>query len=95
VDLVLEPGEMSLHHTNIVHGSNANTSDVPRIGFIVRFVTSKTTNRERPVMRVRGDGDCGHLRLASPPVEEDLSLAVGAWRRATDSTLRQAQSMVR
>jgi ectoine hydroxylase-related dioxygenase (phytanoyl-CoA dioxygenase family) len=95
VDLVLEPGEMSLHHTNIVHGSNANTSDVPRIGFIVRFVTSKTTNRERPVMRVRGDADCSHLRLASPPVEEDLAVAVSAWRRATDSASRQAQSVVR
>ncbi len=95
VDLVLEPGEMSLHHTNIVHGSNANTSDVPRIGFIVRFVTSKTTDRGRPVIRVRGAADCSHLRLAPPPVEEDLSVAVGAWRQAVDSTPRQAQSVVR
>jgi ectoine hydroxylase-related dioxygenase (phytanoyl-CoA dioxygenase family) len=95
VDIVLEPGEMSLHHTNIVHGSNANTSDAPRIGFIVRFVTSKTMNRERPVMRARGEGDCSHLRLASPPVEEELSAAVAAWRRATNSATRQAQSVVR
>jgi non-heme Fe2+,alpha-ketoglutarate-dependent halogenase len=68
VDVVLKPGEMSLHHTNIVHGSNANTSDGPRIGFIVRFVTNASLNRERPVMRVRGNADCSHLRLAPPPV---------------------------
>ena len=68
VDVVLKPGEMSLHHTNIVHGSNANTSDGPRIGFIVRFVTNASPNRERPVMRVRGNADCSHLRLAPPPV---------------------------
>ena len=53
VDVVLKPGEMSLHHTNIVHGSNPNTSDGPRIGFIVRFVTNLSTNRDRQVMRVR------------------------------------------
>jgi non-heme Fe2+,alpha-ketoglutarate-dependent halogenase len=68
VDVVLKPGEMSLHHTNIVHGSNANTSDGPRIGFIVRFVTNASPNRERPVMRVRGNADCSHLRLVQPPV---------------------------
>jgi non-heme Fe2+,alpha-ketoglutarate-dependent halogenase len=68
VDVVLKPGEMSLHHTNIVHGSNPNTSDGPRIGFIVRFVTNRSTNRDREVMRVRGNADCSHLRLVEPPV---------------------------
>lgn len=67
VDVVLKPGEMSLHHTNIVHGSNPNTSDGPRIGFIVRFVTNLSTNRDREVMRVRGNADCRHLRLVGPP----------------------------
>jgi non-haem Fe2+, alpha-ketoglutarate-dependent halogenase len=67
VDVVLKPGEMSLHHSNIVHGSNPNTSDGPRIGFIVRFVTNLSTNRDRQVMRVRGNADCSHLRLVEPP----------------------------
>jgi non-haem Fe2+, alpha-ketoglutarate-dependent halogenase len=67
VEVVLKPGEMSLHHTNIVHGSNPNTSDGPRIGFIVRFVTNLSTNRDRQVMRVRGNADCSHLRLVEPP----------------------------
>jgi ectoine hydroxylase-related dioxygenase (phytanoyl-CoA dioxygenase family) len=82
VDIVLRPGEMSLHHTNIVHGSKPNGSDGPRIGFIVRFVTSRTTNRERPVVQARGRGDCRHLRLASPPVDAHLETAVAAWRSA-------------
>ena len=69
LDVVLKPGEMSLHHTNIVHGSNPNTSDGPRIGFIVRFVTNLSTNRDRQVMRVRGSADCSHLRLVDPPPE--------------------------
>jgi len=82
VDIVLRPGEMSLHHTNIVHGSKANGSDGPRIGFIVRFVTSRTTNRERPVVQARGSGDCSHLKLASPPVHENFETAIAAWRSA-------------
>lgn len=95
VDFVLQPGEMSLHHTNIVHGSGPNGSDGPRIGFIVRFVTSRTTNREREVMRVRGNADCSHLRLATPPEDVDARFAVRRWREAMGSTLRQPQGVVR
>ena len=94
VDVVLGPGEMSLHNANVVHGSNANQSKGPRIGFIVRFVTTQTTRRDRRVMRVRGEGDCSHLRLASPPVDEDLRTSVMKWREAMDSA-RQPESVVR
>lgn len=80
LEVVLRPGEMSLHHTNIVHGSNPNGSDGSRIGFIVRFVTSRTTNRDRPVMRARGKGDCSHLKLAQPPLAENLEEAIASWR---------------
>lgn len=80
VDVVLRPGEMSLHHANIVHGSNANHSAGPRIGFIVRFVTSQTDNLERQLMQVRGNADCSHLWLAAPPVEEELAIATTAWK---------------
>ena len=80
LDLVLQPGEMSLHHSNIVHGSNPNNSDEPRVGFIVRFVTNRTTNRDRPMLRVRGRADCSHLTLAQPPAYSDHQTAFAAWR---------------
>jgi len=97
VDVVLRPGEMSLHHPNIVHGSNANGSDIPRVGFIVRFVTSQTTNRNRDLMRVRGSADCTGLRLVTPPVEEELAVATMTWRQATEDLAQrwQAQNVVR
>ena len=81
VDVVLQPGEMSLHHSNIVHGSNPNQSDQPRIGFIVRFVTSRFTNREWPLLRVRGQADCSHLKITEPLDEMDHEIAFSAWRR--------------
>ena len=79
-DVRLCPGEMSLHHSNIVHGSNPNTSDEPRIGFIVRFVTSQFTNRDWPLLRVRGEADCRHLNLVEPPRERDRQIPFAAWQ---------------
>ena len=80
VDVVLRPGEMSLHHSTIIHGSNPNTSGEPRMGFIVRFITSQIKNREIAMLRVRGDADCSHLILAEPRVEADQQSALAAWR---------------
>lgn len=68
VDVVLRPGEISLHESTLVHGSNPNSSDEARIGFIVRFVTSRMKDPNTRLMRVRGDGDCSHLDLAEKPV---------------------------
>jgi hypothetical protein len=38
VDIVLEPGQMSLHHVLLVHGSDPNSSELPRIGFAIRYL---------------------------------------------------------
>ena len=40
VDVVLRPGEMSLHHVRIVHGSEPNRAHYRRIGFAIRYVPS-------------------------------------------------------
>ena len=74
VDLVLRPGEMSLHHLWIVHGSNANGSDTPRIGIAIRYVSTrvKQDSTEKPfAMLVRGRDDYGHFRLAESPTSND------------------------
>ena len=70
VDVTLRPGEMSLHHIGIVHGSGANRSDKPRIGIAVRFVTPqvKQDGPEKQVaILVRGRDDYGHFDLVRPP----------------------------
>ena len=79
VDVMLRPGEMSLHQSNIIHGSRPNESGDPRVGFIVRFVTDRVAPRERPLLRVRGRADCGHLRLAEPPAASSRESALAAW----------------
>ncbi len=38
VTISLEPGEISLHHVRLVHGSPANPSPDRRIGFAIRYI---------------------------------------------------------
>ena len=80
LDVVLQPGEMSMHQSTIVHGSNPNASDEPRVGFIVRFVTNQMKNSNQPLLRVRGLADCSHLSLVEPPVEVDRKSTLESWR---------------
>ena len=78
VDIILRPGQLSLHQSTIVHGSNPNTSNEPRIGFIIRFVTSAMQNPDTRLLRVRGNGNCTHLNLASPP-SRSADSALSSW----------------
>jgi non-haem Fe2+, alpha-ketoglutarate-dependent halogenase len=80
VDLELRPGEMSLHHCNVIHGSNANRSVDKRIGFVVRFVTSKIDRKDKRLMKVRGSSDCRHLELVGKPAELDAVDGLARWR---------------
>ena len=38
VDLVLQPGQMSLHHVKIFHGSRQNRAKDRRLGFAIRYL---------------------------------------------------------
>ena len=65
VDIVLKPGEMSLHHTKIVHGSNANLSSRPRQGFAIRYIAPsvrQAKGAEDSVMLVRGEDRYKHFQ---------------------------------
>jgi ectoine hydroxylase-related dioxygenase (phytanoyl-CoA dioxygenase family) len=37
LDVVLDPGDVSVHHPNLVHGSGPNRSDRPRVALAVRY----------------------------------------------------------
>ncbi len=42
VDLILRAGDVSIHHPNLVHGSEANTSDAWRMGLTIRYIPTST-----------------------------------------------------
>ncbi len=42
VDVVLKAGDVSVHHPNIIHGSEANMSDKRRGGLTIRYIPTTT-----------------------------------------------------
>lgn len=77
VDVCLRAGEMSFHHAHIVHGSNANHTGLPRVGFAVRYV-SPCVRQERghhAVILARGRDNYRHYDVQDRPtggLEEGL-----------------------
>ncbi len=45
VDIVLRAGDVSVHHPNVIHGSNANTSGQRRCGLTIRYIPTSTRIR--------------------------------------------------
>ena len=41
VDIVLEPGQMSLHHVRLIHGSGVNAATHRRIGVALRYIPTR------------------------------------------------------
>lgn len=67
VDVVLRAGEMSLHHVDIVHGSNPNRASWWRTGFIVRYTTAAMLRAISPVIVARGHAPEHLAAIAARP----------------------------
>ena len=70
VDVVLQPGEMSLHHHKIFHASNSNRSADRRIGLAIRYIPTHVRQvaiSDDTAALVRGRDDYGHFRPEPRP----------------------------
>jgi len=70
VDLILSPGEMSLHHVRMVHGSEPNRADYRRIGIAIRYVPTYVRQTAGPkdyAMLVRGVDRFHHFDYEPAP----------------------------
>jgi len=73
-DLVLQPGEMSLHHAMIIHGSAPNRSRDRRIGFAIRYLPTsvrQTAGWRDWARLVRGVDDFHNFDSEPVPREYD------------------------
>jgi non-heme Fe2+,alpha-ketoglutarate-dependent halogenase len=95
VDLIMRPGEASLHHVRLVHGSEPNTSKDRRIGFAIRYIPTY-------VRQIAGNADSATLVRGKdthrnfepePRPRRDLDPETLAFHRAT--TDRQAKILYR
>jgi non-heme Fe2+,alpha-ketoglutarate-dependent halogenase len=72
VTIELEPGEISLHHVRLVHGSPANPSNDRRIGFAIRYIptsVSQIAGRDSATL-VKGVDRFGHFDLEPRPTSD-------------------------
>jgi ectoine hydroxylase-related dioxygenase (phytanoyl-CoA dioxygenase family) len=91
VDIVLSPGQFSLHHVLIIHGSDPNPSDDRRIGFAIRYISTRvkqTVGQIDSATLVRGMDRFGHFRQEPRPLRDFDPEAV---RVHSETTERKAQ----
>ena len=71
--ITLRPGEMSLHHVRLVHGSPPNPSNDRRIGFAIRYIPTDVAQLagEDSATVVRGE-DRHHHFMSEPQPSRDL-----------------------
>ena len=94
VPLVLRPGEMSLHHVRLVHGSPPNPSNDRRIGFAIRYIPTSIRQLEGSdsATLVRGADRYGHFELEPRPERDMQDDMLALHRRLTE---RAAQILYR
>jgi non-haem Fe2+, alpha-ketoglutarate-dependent halogenase len=81
VMLQLQPGEMSLHHVRLIHGSDPNPSAKRRIGFAIRYLPThvrQVVGTRDSATLVRGVDRYGNFEPEYAP-ERDLSEAALAF----------------
>jgi non-heme Fe2+,alpha-ketoglutarate-dependent halogenase len=91
VQLQLQPGEMSLHHVRLIHGSEANPSTKRRIGFAIRYVPTRVrqaVGMRDSAMLVRGTDRYGHFEPEQRP-DFDMSPAAQAHHSQVTAHLNQ------
>ena len=90
--VILEPGEMSLHHIKLVHGSDANRSNDRRIGLSIRYIPTyvRQTKVRDSAMLVRGTDQYGHF---DPEPRPKADLDEAALAAHADAVGRQVKAL--
>jgi len=81
VNIILKPGQASLHHGHLFHASGPNTTDDRRIGSAIRYISTsmrQTAGDRTLVALVNGEDRYDHFTIADPPqgrlLEADFEL---------------------
>lgn len=71
VNVVLRPGQASLHHGHLFHASGPNSTNDRRIGFAIRYIkpTMKQRDGQKTMARlVSGKDRYGHFEIVDAPL---------------------------
>lgn len=89
VGLALHPGDMSLHHIKLVHGSKPNRSTYRRIGVAIRYIPThvRQLRFRDSAMLVRGRDAYGNFDQEPRPTEDMAEAALAAHQDAVSRVL--------
>ncbi|MFT4927435.1 MAG: non-heme Fe2+,alpha-ketoglutarate-dependent halogenase [Phenylobacterium sp.] len=74
-DIVMQPGQMSLHHPLVLHGSEPNHTTEPRIGLSVSYTTPQLHNKRASIPYVRGQAPADYPEDIAPELSFDEAVA--------------------
>ena len=85
VDIVLEPGQISLHHMRVVHGSGRNPGEDRRMGLAVNYMPPHVRQTMGPdyATLVRGVDRHGHFESGRSPAADLEAVAIDFYHRVT------------
>ncbi|MFK8082466.1 MAG: phytanoyl-CoA dioxygenase family protein [Granulosicoccus sp.] len=86
VDMELQPGQASLHHMAVVHGSQPNRSAQPRVGLVLRYISTTVvqSKAEDSATLVRGVDNNGNFLHEPMPQTDWSDAAVNAFTKALE-----------
>ena len=86
IDVVLEPGQISLHHMRVVHGSRPNPSEDRRMGLAVNYMPPHVRQTMGPdcATLVRGVDRFHHFEPGRSPAADMEANALDFYHRITE-----------
>ena len=89
VDVVLAPGEFSLHHVRLIHGSGVNAAPHRRVGLALRFIPTRirqTVRQDDSATLVRGTDRFGNFEPEPRPTRDNDPECLAFHKRVMDRT---------
>jgi len=96
VQMVMEPGDVSFHHTMAVHRSGPNTTDAPRIGIGISYIPTQVHHvgeTRLSATLVRGIDRHGHFDPEPAPNGDATAAAMAIHRDSLDRFRRASESI--
>ena len=85
VHVELDPGQASIHHTKVLHGSNQNNSHRPRIGLSIQYISANVIQLNNAgvdsAAAVRGNTARSKLKLEPLPENDFDVQGIDNWKR--------------
>ena len=96
VSLTMAPGDVSFHHTFVVHRSDPNTSDDPRIGVGISYIPTHVRHigeTRLSASLVRGIDQYGHFDPEPAPDGDATATAIAVHRDALQRYRRASEAI--